>query len=239
MYNGITIYTLTYNEEVMLPFFIRHYRKLFPNCKIVIYDNESTDSTVEIAKNNGCEVITYRTNGQLSDSTYLAIKNNCWKKSETHWNIICDCDELCEIHEMDLIYEDHNEVSLIRLKGYDMVNVSEDYDNFNVENLKFGYENQLYDKTLILNKSKIEEINFRAGCHIANPIGDIKYSNNEYRLLHYKYIGVNYMIKRYELFKERLSNENKERNWGIQYLQTEEHIKNYFRDIKKKVIKLI
>jgi glycosyltransferase involved in cell wall biosynthesis len=46
----VTIYTITYNEELMIEFFINHYRKKFPGCEIVVFDNYSTDKTVEIAK---------------------------------------------------------------------------------------------------------------------------------------------------------------------------------------------
>jgi len=63
----------------MLPFMIKWYRERFPNCLIIVYDNESTDRSVQIALENNCKVISYSTNNQLSDSKYLEIKNNCWK----------------------------------------------------------------------------------------------------------------------------------------------------------------
>ena len=53
----ITIYTIAYNEEVMLPFMIKWYRERFPECKIVVYDNFSTDKTEEIALSNDCQVV--------------------------------------------------------------------------------------------------------------------------------------------------------------------------------------
>ena len=51
----IACYTITYNEELMLPHFIKHYKQFCD--KIVVYDNMSTDRTKEIALDNGCEVI--------------------------------------------------------------------------------------------------------------------------------------------------------------------------------------
>jgi glycosyltransferase involved in cell wall biosynthesis len=74
MYNGVTIFTVTYNEELLLPFFIRHYRERFPNCNIVVYDNESTDNTVKIAKENNCGVITFKTNNQYYESSLMEIR---------------------------------------------------------------------------------------------------------------------------------------------------------------------
>ena len=44
----ITIYTFTYNEELLIKFMIDHYKLRFPNCKIIVYDNESTDNTKKL-----------------------------------------------------------------------------------------------------------------------------------------------------------------------------------------------
>jgi len=55
----MTIYTITYNEELMLPYFIRHYRLRFPNCKIVVYDNEdiiAEEIGIETAESWGIEM---------------------------------------------------------------------------------------------------------------------------------------------------------------------------------------
>lgn len=79
----ITVYTIAYNEERMLPFFIKWYRDRFPDCRIVLYDNQSTDNTVKICEDNNIEVITYFTNGEMRDSALRDIKNNCWKESLT------------------------------------------------------------------------------------------------------------------------------------------------------------
>jgi glycosyltransferase involved in cell wall biosynthesis len=211
----------------MLPFFIKHYRERFPECNIVVYDNESTDDTVKIAKENNCEVITYKTNNQISDSKYLEIKNNCWKNSKTNWNIVCDCDELCQITESDLIEEDAIGYSIIKLVGYDMINLSNE-DTIILEDLNFGARNHMYDKCLIFNKEHISEINYHPGCHDVRPIGNIRCQTKDYRLLHYKYIGFDFLCKRYSLFYERLSDENKSRGWGIQYTKDIQSIKTTF-----------
>ena len=58
----LTIYLLCYNEEVLLPHALKHYKTRFPNATFVIIDNESTDTSVEIAKTAGCEIYTWQTN---------------------------------------------------------------------------------------------------------------------------------------------------------------------------------
>ena len=101
----ITIYTICFNEELILPFFVKWYRKKFPNCRIIIYDNYSTDSTEKIALQNNCQVIKYDSNNQIRDDLYLNIKNNCWKDAETDWVLVCVVDELLDINQTQLIGE--------------------------------------------------------------------------------------------------------------------------------------
>jgi hypothetical protein len=233
----VTIHLITYNEELMIEFFVRHYRKLFPNCIIKVYDNYSTDDTVKIAENLGCQINYYDSNNKLSDSKYLEIKNNCWKDSETDWVVVCDCDELISITEEELINESENGVTLFKFDGYNIVNTE---DQLNLGELSFGFRDTIYDKTLLFNKSKINEINYQPGCHVSHPIGDVKYNTNIYKMLHYKYLGVEYTVSRYKMFADRLSDENKRMRWGYHYEENEVKLRKYYSEMNSRgLIKLI
>ena len=234
----ITIYTLTYNEELMLPFFIKHYRNRFNNCNIIVFDNESTDKTVEIATDYGCQVITYSTNNQISDSKYLEIKNNCWKNSKTEWNIICDCDELCEINQDDLGFEISKGTTIFKFDGYDMVNISNNKDSVVIEGLNMGVKNNMYDKVLMFNKKEITDINYLAGCHQSRPNGNVKFSNKNYRLLHYKYLGEEYLVNRHKSYSNRLSQENLQKKWGYHYNDDEIKIREYFNFLRQRAVNI-
>ena len=48
----VKVYSICYNEEYMLPFFLQHYSF----ADIVVYDNESTDNSLEIMKNIEVEI---------------------------------------------------------------------------------------------------------------------------------------------------------------------------------------
>lgn len=98
----IHIFTIAYNEALMLPHFIAHYRAMFPDCAITVYDNMSSDATVDIALSENCEVVPYDTGGKLSDAKYLEIKNHCWKQAKSDWVLVCDADELCFITQSHL-----------------------------------------------------------------------------------------------------------------------------------------
>lgn len=232
----ITIYTLTYNEEIMIEFFIQHYRKKFPNCIINIYDNESTDNTVEIAKSYGCNIITYKTNNTLSDSEYLKIKNNCWKKSTTDWVLVCDCDELLDIDENNLINENNKDTTIIKPEGYSLMNNS---DEINLNDMEFGFRDFGFDKCVLFNSNKIKEINYSPGCHSCLPSGVVNYNTNKYRLLHYKYLSPQYSVDRHKMFGERLSEDNKKRGWGIHYTFSPDSIIEFYKTKQKELIKLL
>jgi hypothetical protein len=216
----------------MLPYFVKHYRSRFTNCKIVVYDNESTDKTVEIAESLGCKVLTYTTGNKLNDLMYLQIKNNCWK-NELGWVIIADCDEFIDINESDLANE---KASIIRFKAFNMVNHN---DDLNIDEIKHGVRSESYDKSYCFNASKLDEIGYGAGCHWCAPKGLVEYSEKYYLAYHYKYINIDYMINRHATFASRLSDENKEKGYGGHYLYTPEQITNEFLEARKNSIKIL
>jgi hypothetical protein len=74
-----TVYSTVWNEEVRMPYFIKHYRERLPNCKIVIFDNKSTDKTIKIALDNDCTIVSFDTNNKVSDDALITNKNNCWR----------------------------------------------------------------------------------------------------------------------------------------------------------------
>lgn len=228
----VTIYALAYNEELMLPFFIAHYRSMFPSgCKIIIYDNMSTDKTRQIAEEAGCEVWGYDTKGRLDDQTYLRIKNNCWKDAATDWVMIVDIDEFCHIGEGDLVELGEKRLTP-SFHAYNMVNM---HDNLDIQNIDHGFREPFYDKVYCFNKTIIEEINYAPGCHICSP--KVRGSNSPsvklntlgpYLTCHYKYINPDYMVNRHAEFNKRLSLENRQQGYGIHYQNSEEQIRREF-----------
>lgn len=232
----VTVYAVCFNENFILPYFISHYRRMFPNCRIVIYDNYSTDASIEIAKSHNCEVIRYDTGGKLSDAKYLDIKNNCWKDATTDWVLIADCDEFCDITEKQLAREHINGVSIIKFEGYNMVNLA---DNMDFKSITHGERAVSYDKAYLFNRRHIREINYGPGCHHAIPHGYVDYGKKVFTCRHYKYINVEYMIKRHEAYGKRLSDENLAKQWGTHYLYGADKIRADFEQARIKAIKVI
>lgn len=232
----LTVYSITYNESLFIQFMIDHYRSRFPNCHIIFYDNSSTDNTAEIAKKNNCEVRTYNSNNSLDDGLHMQIKNSCWKDAKTPWVLVSDLDELLDINEEQLKKEESFGTTLIKNEGWDMFNME---DNFDLHNIKYGTRNSLYDKKMLFNKNSIKEINYGAGCHDCRPIGHIQESRDIYKMYHYKYINLEFVIQRYKITATRLSENNKRNNWGHQALETEINLRAYLEKIKQSCIKIL
>lgn len=227
---GITIYTICYNEEVLLPYFIKHYRQNFPGCRIIVYDNYSTDATRTIALSAGCEIILYDTNNQLDDMKYLEIKNHCWQGQNDTWAIVCDCDELFDLNAELLLWEAKHGATIIASQGLDMVNME---NNNDVHHMTHAVANDRYSKVYCFNTKEIKEINYTPGCHEAVPVGQIIFSINKYACYHYRYINPNFLTRRYNQNKLRMCDNNKRKGMGSQYFQSQTEIYNEFEKMTK------
>ncbi len=223
---SIEVFAICYNEELLLPYFINHYKKM--GAKITIYDNQSTDRSKSIIKLSGCNYISYDSNNQIRDDLYLKIKNNCWKESKADWVIVCDIDELIEINF------DISRYNIINTKGFDMIGLPPS---------RTGVHNRMYSKHIMFRPDCFAEINYKPGCHSCAPImsmrgsiksnisGSIEIAN----LMHHKYISEDYVYKRHLMYQERLSDVNKQYGWGIEYQNVErKKIDDKFNELRSK-----
>jgi len=206
----ITVYTATFNESKIIQFFIDHYRSRFPNCDIVVYDNESTDKTVEIAKLNNCEIIPYSSNGVINDQLLMDIKNTCWKSSKTDWVLTCDTDELLDINEQQLTYENSCGTTKIKSEAWQMVNMADSPKS--LKDIKYGWRDNVvggyclpYDKDLLFNKKHVDINYVDYGCHTAHSKGTIKYSDKPYKMYHYKYTDINAFLAKQRLNRSKIT----------------------------------
>lgn len=231
----ICIFVPCYNEELLLPYFIRFYRNRFSKCKIIIYDNYSEDNTEIIAKKYDCEVIKYDSENELRDDILVGLKNNCWKNSETNWNIICDIDEFLDINMDDLLYESSVGTNIISSVGWDMFN--ENPNSKSIETMNIGVRNINYDKNILFNKNCIKNINYDPGCHICNPKShkknNINYSQKKYNLYHMKFINEEIILKKNLRNLNRMSKQNMDHDWGFHYKATENDTKQFFIESRK------
>ena len=68
------VITICWNESPLLKYFLDYYSFA---TKIIIFDNMSSDNSVEIMKGyNNVEICSYNTNEQIRDDIYIEIKNH-------------------------------------------------------------------------------------------------------------------------------------------------------------------
>jgi len=224
---NINVFLTCYNESVLLPHAINHYKKYLPSCKITIYDNESTDNSVEISKSLNCNVISFSSNNIFNEDLLIKIRNSCWKEIKNGWVIMADLDEFLCVTENELIEEKNNGITILKVKGVQMVGESErlDLSDIDLQNIKKYYENPLESKSLCFLREKIIDMNYGPGSHTCQPTGDVKYSSNVYINKHMCDLGLkfikNKMIKRYERC-ELMRN----KGWNVHYTTDTEKIKS-------------
>jgi len=185
-----------------------------------MYDNHSTDDSVDIAKWLGFEVRTFGKPDVLDDREYLKIKNNCWKeeREKADYVIVCDADEFLYHHEI-LNYLEYRCPFFPKTTGYNMI--SNQLPKNNIFEITTGTPDSQYSKSVIFEPNFVQEINFDFGCH--RNFANVKETESELLLLHYRYIGgVERLIERHKQYAARMSNYNKKLQLGFQYLHSEE-----------------
>jgi glycosyltransferase involved in cell wall biosynthesis len=234
----IDVFTTCYNEQIILPYFLKHYKKFANN--ITVYDNMSTDNSVKIMNEYGVNVIQFDTNGKFEESVLMNIRNNCWKNSDADWVIVCDTDELI-YHEDIINYLSNTNSTHIITEGYEMMTETLPTTKGQIyEEIKNGYFKPDYSKPCLFKPSEITETNFAPGSHTSRPTGNvININNSGIKLLHYKYLNREVLINKYKHYADRQSDEMKRMGWGNYQEWTADVLNKQFDDwlsISKNII---
>lgn len=228
----IHLYAVCWNEEKMLPHFLKHYAAICD--QIFVYDNYSSDNSAEICKSHPkVSLRQYDSGGQIRDDIYLLIKNEVWKRSRgvADWVIVCDVDEF--LYTPDLMSTlkqlTENGTTLVRSVGYNMVSphYPSPQDQL-LELIREGVRSVDFDKVILFRPDAIDAINYAAGAHTCYPVGRLQYADVEVKLLHYKYLSLENHIERYQLMSNRLSKFNKKHNLGFHYSYSKRKITKEF-----------
>lgn len=242
----IHYYAVCWNEERMLPFLFDHYGPFVD--RFIIYDNHSSDRSPAIIDSfPKATRLPFYSNG-FSDTRHNEIKNTCWKHSrgKADFVIVCDIDEFLfflgdketgdkEIRRQILSLKKRH-ITVVTPTGFDMYSpsypppFSGDRETSLTAQVKHGLRAPLYDKSILFDPHSIIEINYMPGSHECHPWGRIKRAGAScFYLLHYKNLGIDWLLLRNRQYAERLSNENLEKKYGLQYLRSEETIRADFQ----------
>lgn len=218
----IHAHILAYNEEKLLPFTLDYYSSFCE--KIFMYDNMSTDGSDDIYKKYPkVQVIKWNSNDSFNDFYNKDIKSNTYKqysRGEADWVIVCDCDEfIYHPNLLDKLKEyDEKGISLPKTNGYEMF--SDDFPIYDgqliTEKIKegFGVVDTLCKQ--ILFKPNVD-INYGFGAHSNVCENCVTNETPELKVLHYKFLNLDYVINRYQHLQDRLSDFNKQHGFGHHY----------------------
>jgi len=231
----IETFAVCYNEEKMLPYFLRHYLQYG---SVTIFDNHSTDRSVEIAQTMGAVVIEYDSDNKFREDTLIHLKNICWKESEADWVIIVDIDEFVYHRNLLWILE-RTEGTVIMPKMFEMF--SEIFPTTPVQiydEVRVGIE--MKSKMCLFRPDQITEMDYDCGAHFAHPKGNfILNVRTEIIALHFKYLSLEYIASKYAELNVRRSEEDKQRGWSSHMERTREELQKEFEIMKYGLMKIV
>jgi glycosyltransferase involved in cell wall biosynthesis len=191
-------YTFVLNDEKMLPFFLNYYTPIVDCMNFM--DSGSTDNTVEIIKSYGHKVT--QTGLKFWDWDKMRdIYQNIWKSSKADYVFLMDVDEFFYHSNLRAFLEESKDnIDIYQMEGYQMVANKFPVSNTNIFDINIGVRLPLYDKSTIFNP--------RVDIYHENAHEIVTTSKRICRrvikLLHYKFLGKEILMKRTELVKARV-----------------------------------
>ena len=197
---SLHVYLLCHNEEVLLPHAIEHYRRRVPGVTFTILDNESSDASVAIARELGCEVQTFTTGDKLNDDVLRDLKNSVWLERTHWWVIVADMDEWLCVTAEDLEREGRAGTTILHTFGLNVFgnSASTTLDDVDLHALNTGQPHPPESKAICFRRPQISAMNYNPGAHRCAPVGDVRWSKRTYVLKHMAWLGRPFIVEKYQ-----------------------------------------
>jgi|TARA_R100001530_G_C4298363_1_gene149821 glycosyltransferase involved in cell wall biosynthesis len=244
----IDAYIFCWNEEELLPFTLDYYSEFCDS--IILFDNFSTDSSVEIAKQYPkVKVISWGAEDIYDDRLLTLAKNTCYKDygRGADWVIVADCDEFLyhpKIREKLYEYREAG-ITVPLTEGFDMISQKfPEIGSSILEQVKRGVPEEGMNKSLVFDPRV--NLVYAVGAHSAstdqtyglfrfNELMPPSTSYNpttsescELKVLHYTDLSPEYKMGRLKVLAPRLSKWSLENKQTDHWLQTEEEVLDHF-----------
>lgn len=252
----IHLFIIAWNEQDIIAHTIRHYA---PHVgRITLFDNESTDNTVEIARREfpGIEIINFSTGNRFNDGKHLEIRNTCWQHTykwhKNDWVIVIDADEWLLPRNKKPLLEALNEYEIqkknhgIIASGIQAVSERINYHEPLLPQLRF-YHDTNFRKAIAFRPFFYAHTNFTNGGHYFHPqiseaafnelgvdqLSRMYLNTDDFYVLHLKYIHRKNLIKRHMKYVDRLSRYNYAHRCGMEYTNGKEYINECYEKFSR------
>jgi len=240
----IHLYALCWNEAPILPFFFRHYDPIVD--RYFIFDNGSTDGSLELLRQHPKVTLDHFTvEGPSFVHAAQQFYNHCWKSSrgQAHWIVTCNVDEHLYHPDLRQYLQDclRQGISLILAEGYNMISDAfPTGDQPLFQQVRMGTRSPRMDKTEVFAPDLIREINFAAGRHSVQPEGRVQWPpDRQVKLLHYKYLGLDYLIARFNELRQGLREGDMAKGWGKHYLLDDQEKTAEFHRLRQAAFQIL
>ena len=246
-------YTLMYNEEDIIPYIHDYWQKLIDegiDLHVYIYDNYSTDNSVKLLQDIPWITIRqFHSDGQ-NDIIQAQIKNSCWKESKADFVCVSDFDEVLWGNLAE-------ELEVMKQNGYNVMGTKwyafcgDEIPTYTPgmylhQLVKKGYKQHInhhplyhhLGKFMIIDPSKVDNMNWSVGNHIANPQPQMKlYVSNKVVAFHVnKGLSEDYFVEKRQKMNKRLSPVNRKYGMCVEYGYSEERIRMEYQGYQRESI---
>lgn len=204
----IDIYSVMNNERVLLPYWLRHYETFAAN--IYVWDDQSTDGTREMLEAH--PLVTLLPMEKYGDDDVYWINElfpqyEQYSRGKADWVMIADGDEFIYHPNMVdvLAQETEKGSSILWCKGFAMIaEAPPSGDGQIYDEIRLGLPDKLENKWTVFDP-KIT-VRFRKGRHGGAILKDRAIINADtgIKMLHYRYLGDEYLIERDRRNAERI-----------------------------------
>lgn len=244
--------TLTYNESDIVPFTMSYHKRLGFD-KLIVYDNESTDNTVELlSKYPFVDIKTYQTNNTINDLAYLEIKNNApfqfnIEDNESTWLYVGDFDEVLYCNgDFRTKLEELDKLGYTCFNGQMIQPISDEFPIIpNGELVHEVVRDALFwgqdgFKLTLFKINGLQKLQYTPGAHLVTVYSNLPYKSinettNDIIGFHIKQLGYNRCFNKMKSAAKRLSEINKKCQFGGHYItfSDETNFHNMWQENKK------
>jgi hypothetical protein len=212
-------YCLAYNEADLIPYWVKHYRTFCERVTVFV-DDGTDDDTAKQAFLWGAQV-RFREGGGLDDEALVAFAQEHYKEARGHaqWVVWVDADEFVYRPSMFSHLDDLRREGVTRphVQGYQMVADAPPTGHGHIyDEITKGLPAQEYSKTCLFSPEL--DVTWQPGKHQASVAGnDVRgASGDPVKLLHYRYLGRDWLLARNARNFARMSEAQKARRHGVE-----------------------